>query len=44
MGIRKMARLTGSHSDTITLIANGKSVKASTLARIVGFLRPRKDK
>jgi len=40
MGIRKMARLTGVHSDTITLIANWKPVKPNTLARIIGFLHP----
>jgi len=39
MGIRKVARLTGIHSDTITLIANGKPVKPSTLAKVVRLLR-----
>ena len=38
MGIRKMARLTGIHSGTITLIASGKPVKPNTLARVIGFL------
>ncbi len=39
MGFRKMARLTGIHSDTITLVANGKPVKPSTLAKVARFLR-----
>jgi hypothetical protein len=41
-GIRKMVRLTGIHSDTITLIANGKPVKPKTLAKVVGFLQVRR--
>jgi hypothetical protein len=47
-GIRKMARLTGIHSDTIALIANGKSVKQSTLAKLIRFIsetvRPAENK
>jgi hypothetical protein len=39
MGIRKMVRLTGIHSDTITLIVHGKPVKPRTLANVVKFLR-----
>jgi hypothetical protein len=39
IGIREMVRLTGIHSDTITLIANGKPVKPKTLAKVVGFLQ-----
>src|SRR5277367_4149358 len=39
MGIRKVARLTGIHSDTITRVANGMPVKPSTLAKVVAFLR-----
>jgi hypothetical protein len=44
IGIRKLARVTGIHSDTITVIARGKRVKPSTLARVVGFLQPAGDK
>jgi hypothetical protein len=44
MGIREVARLTEIHSDTVTLVAKGKPVKPSTLARVVGFLRPQNDK
>jgi hypothetical protein len=39
IGIREMVRLTGIHSDTITLFANGKRVKPKTLAKVVGFLQ-----
>jgi hypothetical protein len=39
IGIRKMVRLTGIHSDTVTLIANGKPVKPKTLGKVVGFLQ-----
>src|SRR5277367_7072103 len=38
MGIRKVARLTGIHSDTISLISDGKRVRPRTLAKVVGFL------
>ena len=37
MGIRKVARQTGIQSDTVTLIARGKTVKPSTLAKLVGL-------
>jgi len=43
-GIRKTARLTGVHSDTIALIADGKPVKPNTLAKVSGFLQPQRNK
>jgi hypothetical protein len=40
-GIRKIARETGIHSDTVTLIAHGSPVKAKTLSKVVGFIQGR---
>ena len=38
IGIRKVARETGIHSDTVTLIARGKPVKPGTLQKLVEFI------
>jgi hypothetical protein len=43
MGIRKLARQTGIHSDTITLIAKGTAVKANTLSKVLGFIQGRSN-
>jgi hypothetical protein len=37
-GIRRLARQTGIHSDTITLISKGTPVKAKTLSKVVEFI------
>jgi hypothetical protein len=37
-GIRRIARETGIHSDTVTLIARGNRVKSSTLKPVIGFV------
>jgi len=42
-GIRKTARETGIHTDTVTLIAKGRPVKPVTLAKIVSFVAHRTD-
>jgi hypothetical protein len=38
IGIRKVARETAIHTDTVTLIARGKPVKPGTLQRLVEFI------
>ncbi len=43
IGIRKTARETGIHSDTVTLIARREPVKPITLAKIVSFIAQRSD-
>ena len=42
-GIRKIARLTGIHSDTITLVAKGEALKSNTVAKVVGFIEAQSD-
>ena len=37
IGIRKVARDTGLHSDTVTLIARGNPVKAITLRDVIQY-------
>jgi hypothetical protein len=38
IGIRKLARETGLHSDTVTLIARGNSIKPNTLNKVIEAL------
>ncbi len=38
IGIRKVARKTGINRETVALVANGKTVKAVTLRKIVACL------
>jgi hypothetical protein len=42
-GIRKTARQTGIHSDTVTLIARGEPVKPGTLSKIIRFMQRESD-
>lgn len=44
IGIRKTARETRIHSDTVTLLARREPVKPITLAKVVGFIEQHSDK
>jgi len=44
IGVRKVARETKINRETVALIADGKPVKPSTLAKIIGFLERQKGK
>jgi hypothetical protein len=44
IGIRKTARETGIHSDTVTLITRREPVKPITLAKVLGFIQQHNDK
>ena len=43
IGIRKVARETGLHSDTVTLIARGIPVKPSTLQTVIKFFDEKRN-
>jgi len=44
IGIRKVAREAGLHTDTVTLIARGSPVKASTLQPVVKYIQEKEQR